>query len=370
MVKKFFNIFNILINLLFVALFLLSGLSTQISPEKFILPAYLGLVFLPLMLINILFVFFWAIKLKWYFVFSLFVLILMYGNIRNDFPLNGSKKNIIAPNDTCTHVKILTYNVKLFDFFKKIKGQNHYNKTVDYILKQNADVVCLQEFGYYNTDHFLTADNILSSFNTIYKYHHICYHLSFNDKSTYGVATFSKYPILNKGDIDYNSKYNHTIYSDIQFNDRIIRLFNCHLESNQLTFDDKKRMMQLVDSTSKKSFSETTGLLTRKLGAAYRRRAHQADMVAEEIKKSPYEVIVCGDFNDTPISYAYKKVRGNLSDVFVDTSSGLGISYNELPFLYRIDYIFHSKTLSAGKFKVDKEKLSDHYPVSCTINLN
>lgn len=370
MVKQVFNIISLVLNLLFVVLLLLSGFSTNISPEKYTIPAYLGLAFLPLVIINILFIFYWGIKLKWYFVFSLAVILLLSGNIRNIFPFNSEKDNTENLTDSTHQFTVLSYNVKLFDFYKKSASQENHNPTLDYIIKRDADIVCLQEFGYYNSNEFLSASDILSTFSKKYKYKHIVYHLNWGGKSTYGVATFSKYPIIKKHDIEYESKYNHTIYTDLKIHGDTIRVFNCHLESNQLTLDDKKKMLEVIDSTSKEKISDATGTLIKKLGAAYKRRALQANLVSEKVKENQYPTLVIGDFNDSPISYAYKTIRGNLSDAFVETSTGMGISYNELPFLFRIDYILFSQQLSVGRFKIDKTKLSDHYPISCTIQIN
>jgi len=356
-------------NILAIGCLLLSGYSTQISPERFVLPSFLGLAFLPLVILNILFVIFWIIKLRWYFVFSLLALLLVYGNLKNIFPLNSSNKNRIAINDS-TQFTLLSYNVKLFDFYKKSAKLKSYNKTVDYILKRDADIVCLQEFGYFNSSGYLNAANLLSVFAKKYKYRHIEYYLNSDQRSTYGVATFSKYPIVKKKGIDYDSKFNFTICSDIQIREKTIHLINCHLESNQLTLDDKKKMFELVDSASQKKIVLTAGLFLRKLGTASKLRAHQVDVISNALKEYPSDVVLCGDFNDTPISYTYQKIKGDsLIDVFASTCSGLGISYNELPFLFRIDYIFHSKNISAGMFKVDKVKYSDHYPISCVIDL-
>lgn len=353
-----------------MVLLLISGFSTNISPEKYVIPGYLGLAFLPLLIVNILYVFYWAIKLNWNFVISLAVIILLSSHIGNIFPINSEKNNTINLTDSTQQFSVLSYNVKLFDFYKKDKELDNKNEIVDYILNQDADIVCLQEFGYYNSNEFLSASDILTSFAKKYKYRQIVYQLNWGGKSTYGVATFSKFPIVRKHDIQYDSKYNHTIYSDIKIFGDTIRVFNCHLESNQLTLDDKKKMFDLVDSTSQKNISETTGALSKKLGSAYKKRAQQANMVAEKIEESKYDVIVLGDFNDSPISYTYKTIRGELEDAFTETSTGLGISYNELPFLYRIDYILYSKTFSTGNFIIDKTKLSDHYPISCTMQIN
>jgi endonuclease/exonuclease/phosphatase family metal-dependent hydrolase len=350
-------------------MFLIAGVASYINPASFVLPSYASLLFLPLLLINIIFFLFWALRLKWFLVFPLVAIACMWSNIHAEFPIHKQSANKIINNDSSA-ISILSYNVKLFDFYKKSKTAENYNKILDYVLDRDADVVCLQEFGYYNTNDFLSGDDILNAMKSKYPYHHIMYHLSDNQKSTYGVATFSKFPIIKKGEVNYGSAFNHTIYSDIKIDTTIVRLFNCHLESNRLTINDKKKMVELIDSTSQEKISETASQLGRKLGAASKKRALQADSVAQKISQSPYPAIVCGDFNDTPISYTYRKMKGGLTDVFATTSSGLGITYNELPFLFRIDYIFHDKSLQSGNFKIDKTNLSDHYPISCDIQIN
>jgi endonuclease/exonuclease/phosphatase family metal-dependent hydrolase len=203
-----------------------------------------------------------------------------------------------------------------------------------------------------------------------YPYRHFSYHKNPKSNSVYGVATFSKFPIVGKNKIEYFSDYNNTTYSDIDVNGKVIRLFNCHFESNRLSLDDKKKMKELVgEDINQNKLKTTTGLLGRKLGAAYVKRAFQADVVADEIARSPYPVIVCGDFNDTPVSYTYSRIRGDLADAFTETSTGMGISYNEFPFWFRIDYIFHNPQFRAGNFKVDRVEYSDHYPISCDLQI-
>lgn len=98
-------------------------------------------------------------------------------------------------------------------------------------------------------------------------------------------------------------------------------------------------------------------------------RAFQARKVADHIKKSPYPVIVCGDFNDTPVSYAYRKVKGELKDAFVEAGWGISNSYNgELP-SFRIDYILHDKKFKAVNYSRDRVVYSDHFPVRCRLSM-
>lgn len=367
--KRFLKILNLSINSLAIVCLLLSAYSTFISPEKFVIPSFLSLVFLPLLLINVLFVAFWIVELKWFFVLSLASIILTYGNFKNTLPFKSKEKSQFTLNDS-TQFTLLSYNVKLFDFYKKNNKLENLNKTLAYIIEEDADVVCLQEFGYLNAKAYLNDTDIFAIMAKKYKYKHVQYNMNPNRFSTYGVATFSKYPMVNNRRLNYKSKFNLTICSDILIGNKTVHLFNCHLESNQLTLDDRKKMSEVVDNNiDQEKIKGTTGLLLRKLGTAYKRRAHQADIVADAINEYDSSVIVCGDFNDSPVSYTYTTVKGDLVDVFINSSSGLGITYNELPFLFRIDYILHSKNLSSGKFKIDKVRYSDHYPISCVIDL-
>jgi endonuclease/exonuclease/phosphatase family metal-dependent hydrolase len=94
------------------------------------------------------------------------------------------------------------------------------------------------------------------------------------------------------------------------------------------------------------------------------------DILSAHIRQSPYPTIVCGDFNDTPVSYTYHKMRGKLVDAFIESGSGIGNTYlGNFP-SFRIDYIFHSKSFRSCCFRTDRINMSDHYPVMCTLSLN
>jgi endonuclease/exonuclease/phosphatase family metal-dependent hydrolase len=109
--------------------------------------------------------------------------------------------------------------------------------------------------------------------------------------------------------------------------------------------------------------------LLRRLKRAFVRRAPQAEMVAEHIRKCRYPVIVCGDFNDTPFSYTYNTVKGNLNDAFIECGNGFGKTYNGIFPSFRIDYILHSGSLVPSGYYTHSESYSDHFPVSCFFEL-
>ena len=159
-----------------------------------------------------------------------------------------------------------------------------------------------------------------------------------------------------------------SIYSDIKINGRIIRVVNNHLESNRITENDKEMPLKLKDNFDAENLTGMTLHLSKKLGAAYKLRAAQADIVAKSIAESPYKVLVCGDFNDVPASYAYTKVKGNLKDAFSEIGNGFGWTFNPRFYGFRIDYVFYDSTaFRPVKFYSDKVNYSDHYPVLCDI---
>jgi len=147
---------------------------------------------------------------------------------------------------------------------------------------------------------------------------------------------------------------------------------NNHLESFKLTAEDRSKYTDMITNANFESFEEFSGALQQKLGQAFRIRAKQSETIAAEIRKeNGYYTIVCGDFNDTPLSYARNTLKGSLIDAYEESGTGFGISYNQNYFYFRIDHILHSITMDASNCCVDTSiKLSDHYPIYCYLKLH
>ncbi|MFA5046149.1 MAG: endonuclease/exonuclease/phosphatase family protein [Paludibacter sp.] len=352
-------------NIMAVFIMILAMIGTVLSPEKFVYVAYLTLAFPFIVAINIAFVLFWILSRNWFFLASLSLLIFSASEIGDTFPIHLGKTEIIQVHHP---IQILTYNTMGSGEQKKHK-KNKPNKVIQYILDSNADIVCLQEFTVSSNDEYLTYEDIMRIF-TKYPYKHIQFNYNQNKRQS-GVATFSKYPIINKHKINYQSGFNGSIYSDININGKIVRFVNNHLESNKITESDKEMPIQLKNDFNTANLSGVTLKFSRKLGSAYKLRAHQADEVSKVINSSPYKVIVCGDFNDVPSSYAYTKIKGKLKDTFSEIGNGFGWSFNEKFYHFRIDYILYDSTeFSPVEYKMDKVNYSDHYPVFCELNIN
>jgi len=348
MFKNFVKIILLIVNIVVVIAMLIPAFSQYFPPSEFPFLSYFGLFFLPLVLLNVFFALFWIIKLKIYAAIPIIAILLVSGDIRTSFSLFKQKQE-----NTETGVKVLTYNVMLFNYYDK------KSKTIDYINNSGADIVCLQEFGWHrNGKEFLSKEKIISSL-TNYPYYHI--NIALDEQNvTYGIATFSKFPIINKQLIDYESYFNSSIYSDLKIGNDTIRVFNNHLESNRLSKKEKEKLVEKMDS-------EIINQMTKKMSVAAAIRAKQANTIAGEIDKSPYPVIVCGDFNDIAVSYSYKKISKNLQDTFIGSGKGLGITFSDKQYRFRIDYILLNQNFKYYEYHIDKVTYSDHYPVFCNV---
>jgi endonuclease/exonuclease/phosphatase family metal-dependent hydrolase len=283
--------------------------------------------------------------------------------ISNYYPFHLKTKNIPENNV----IKVLSYNVMSFAY--KDHTEESPNKIIEYIARSEADIVCLQEYMASTRDNLMSSKDIANALN-MYPY---IVEMSFTPQSNkrykYGLAILSKYPITNSKRIKFTSTYNGSSMHEISIKGRKILLVNNHLESFKLTTEDRTKFTDMFASFGE--FEEFRGAIQQKLGRAFKTRAQQADRIVDEIqKKNSLYTIVCGDFNDTPLSYSHRKIRSNLSDAYAETGLGPGISYNQNLFLFRIDNIFHSSNLVAFNCTVDRSvKLSDHYPIYCYFKI-
>jgi endonuclease/exonuclease/phosphatase family metal-dependent hydrolase len=179
----------------------------------------------------------------------------------------------------------------------------------------------------------------------------------------------SKYPMISRGDIVFedplNIDNNYCIFADIVKGKDTFRIYNVHLQSIKFKKDEYQVFSDSVHKIKEKK--STAQLLLEKLRIAYPKRAEQARLVVEHMQQSPFPIIICGDFNDTPMSYTYNIFNGLYTDAFRNASSGLGVTYAGKVPAGRIDYIFHTKNLHSGNFEIQQEVYSDHRAITCKI---
>ncbi len=348
-------------NVLVVVLLVAAAYSDRVSPNTVLLFSYLGLGFPILCVLNLCFVIYWLFLGEWRLLLvGLCAFLVCQGAVRRYFPFHSRTKDIPKGNV----LKVLTYNVMGFAY--KDHTKKSPNEIIDYIAASGADVVCLQEYTVGKQGNLLTSKKVYEALK-MYPYHSVVpIHLMGN--MTTGIAVFSKYPISASRRIKYESESNASSIHELNVNGKKLTLINNHLESFKLTMEDRSRYTAFLKNINTDTFDGIKGSLAQKLGPAFKIRAGQAEAVAAEIAaaKGDY-VLVCGDFNDTPISYAHRTIQGPLVDSFAESGKGLGVTFNQNIFRFRIDNILHSKNMKSVNCTVDKIRYSDHYPLWCCL---
>lgn len=283
----------------------------------------------------------------------------------NSFQFKG--RNINDESTLQKPLRVMSYNTRMFDYYNHSGIKGAPDEIFNFILQQNPDVVCFQEYFTSLKKNEYTPTQIIARFRQ-YGYRHVEYLKPRTGNTGYGLATFSKYPITNSGAIRFEKSNNQAIYSDVDVNGTKVRVFNNHLES--IGFKDGD--LSVLDTLGfRMNEYQRRGLrnISQKLTRAFAMRSNQAEALARHITNSPYPVIVCGDFNDTPVSYVYRTMRGSMKDAFREAGVGFGGTYNGRLPSFRIDYIFYSPQFQAYNFKRFPIKYSDHFPIMVTIDL-
>jgi len=317
-----------------------------------------------LLFINIIFTVVWIRYKKWRFLFSLIAILLGWNHLAAFFQLNLNKE---SEENYREKFSVLSYNVRLFDLYNWSNNKSTKAKIFDFLEAEKPDIMCFQEFYYDETKNFVTLESI-KEFEHV-NYYHAEYTFEVNSVYHFGIATFSKYPIINRGSMSFQNTNNICIYSDIVFGEDTIRIYNNHLQSVRLQpenynyldslkfFNENERMTGMIDIY--KRFKE-----------AYVKRAFQVEVISEHIKQSPYPVIVCGDFNDSPFSYTYRRMRSNLEDAFIEAGNGFGNTYARKFPSFRIDYLLHDEKFECVNYEKYNVYYSDHFPIKGEFIVN
>ncbi|MFV0531032.1 MAG: endonuclease/exonuclease/phosphatase family protein [Flavobacteriales bacterium] len=312
---------------------------------KVIFFSFLALALPPLFIINLFFLLFWTFytKSKKNVILSLIPVILC-SFILNRFLKIGEKEQIQGD------IAIMSYNIKEFTPYQNIyQKEDLYlfdKKYFALIEEENPDILCLQEFS--------DRGNELKS---LYPYYIL--NLKLQHKASRPLIIFSKFPIINHYTKKIKGKYTNNLFADIVIQKDTVRVVNFHMESLTL----KSTIIQ--DSTH--SILTRYSNLYSRFAKSFQLHQEQVDVIMDEVKKSPYPVILCGDFNNTPFSYEYSKVTSFLHDTYRHKGTGIVDTYHNIPIPIRIDYIFTSPTIEINSYKVIDKKISDHYPVKVSL---
>ncbi len=360
-----FSTFFKVLTVICMASLLLAYLAPFVHPNTLKILPFFGLAYPVFLTLTLILLVFWLIfRSKWA-IYTILVLIIG-GKLHFRMLALGSEPSEIPEQEQLLNV--MSYNVRLFDLYtsEQEERESYRNEIFNYIVGENPDIICFQEFYHQDKPTKYSTRDTLIQLLKVKDYHERFAH-KLRGRQNFGVSILSKYPMIAKGDIMFevadDNDFNYCIYVDIVKNMDTFRVYNVHLQSIKLQQEDNA----LFNGDTPQEKKSTLRLLIDKLRIAYPKRAEQARTVMEHVKTSPYPTIVCGDFNDTPMSYSYNQFNKVLTDAYRYCSRGIGATYVGKVPAGRIDYIFHSSDLKSTQFKIQDKALSDHLAISCKI---
>ncbi len=363
--KRFFIVVNV-----FAAILFLLGCYGYLFSPKLLWPiGFLTLTAFYFFLFLLAFIFFWLFTKPVGALISVVAILLAYKPMTNIVPLRFTHSfSKVKQQD---NIRVMSWNVAQFNVLDNKKNPQLQNQMLALINEYQPDIACFQEMV--AEDSAVTDHGHMDGF--LQKLNFRDYHYSYNRKEDFwgyahfGIIIFSKYPIINKVTKtwypnDYNSIFQ---YADVVKGQDTIRVFNIHLQS--LRFSNSN--LKYIDKPSvedKSALKESKNIIA-KFKKGFLRRQVQAERIQAELNNSPYPVIIMGDFNDVPNSYAYYTIGGNLKNAFVEKGTGLGRTFSRISPVLRIDNIFIDKKFEVNQFLRIKEKLSDHFPIMADIQM-
>lgn len=364
--RRFFRVSILLLNSLAVVALLLAYLAPYISPEKNAWLPFAGIAYPILAITNAGFVIFWLF-FRWKFALvSLIALLAGWNHLMSHLQFHGQTDTTGQPV-----VKVMSYNVRNFDLYNYDKNwktnQTRRNQILRLLHNTRPDIICFQEYVHDVNNDFNTTDTLCRMLAPVYA--DTVFNLVSRKIIKFGLATFSKYPIVGHGQIHFsNSRTNFCIFTDLLIDADTVRVYNAHFESIRLSQKDLDYTHEAATTDMDKH--KTSGKrIVSQLKAAFADRAAQTELVAAHMAGCRYPIILCTDLNDTPTSYSYRRLKNLLDDSFSDAGKGFGNTYTGVFPPLRIDFIMHSKGMRAVNFKTYDVKYSDHYPISCELTL-
>lgn len=367
--RKISRNFLILLNVVFSALFIAGCYAYAFDPVKYWFTGLLALGAFYLMLVVLFFLIFWLIVKPPLSLLSIITFVIVWSPAQNIFQFRFADDFTVKKS--AGTLRIMNWNVEHFEIGNKKEGAATKKKMLQLIRKYQPDIAFFQEMVGSETNP--KALNYIPYFRDTLGFsdYYFTYNnkLDYDDDHHFGVIVFSKYPIIHKMDVafppyDYNSTYQLV---DIKVGGDTIRTFNVHLQS--LKFDKENRnYLEQPGITGEENIRNSKSIIG-KLKTGFMLRAKQSDRIKASIDQSPYPVVVCGDFNDVPNSYAYSTIGEGLQNAFRKRGSGIGRTYSGIAPTLRIDHVFLDKDFNLNQYTRIHKKMSDHYPIIVDVEL-
>ncbi|MCB6972388.1 MULTISPECIES: endonuclease/exonuclease/phosphatase family protein [Butyricimonas] len=326
------------------------------NPNSWWIPALAGLFMPGIIFANLYLFIFWAICKKWWVLLPLITIICNYNYFTGIFQ-SPWKEDISYIKDN--EITIASYNVEGFFWIARNVKYN-IKKVVE---DNQIDILCIQE---HCEEPQQDSIAIKERFGLPYR----CVFFNRQEAwANFGITIYSRYPIIRYGEIDFNSKQNNSMWADILIKGDTIRVFNNHLQTTNVSPNSKK-YEKYKSVKDWKGQARTLVTIVEQLKENFNIRANQSIQVRQIIDTTRYPVIVCGDFNDTPVSFAYNHIAGkNITDGFRDRGKGYGHSFNGIKGLLRIDFIGYNESFIGLEYQSPRLSWSDHNPIIMKVEL-
>ncbi len=337
---------------------LLSYLSVYVNPVKFSVPLFFGLYFIPIAAINFLLFIIALINRSRSAWIPIIVLLPSLLYAETFFKIGSTP---VAEKEGIK-LKIESYNVGMFSSGanKSINRRGNRAAVMQHILNNSPQVVCLQEVY---VESKKQIDTLLQK-EYKYRYYHI---FKLRNNHYFGNLTLSKYPIAASGKISFPQSTNLSIYTDIKHYGKTLRIYNNHLESYNVSFTGLIKKFNRDNNPNGEDIRNELIEVHEKMRNTFIKRSEQVDKILSTINESNHPAIICGDFNDTPMSYTYYQLAKGRKDSFKESGSWFAGTYVPVWPLLRIDYILFPSEYEGVRHTTLKADFSDHYPVIAEI---
>lgn len=337
---SWFNKMMLFFNIVLTVLTFVAYLLPFMAPKFFPLLSVFTLIMPVMLVLNFLFFVYWLIQLKRQMLLSGIVLLLGITFINKFYKFSETNLET-APGD----FTLMSYNVRMFNLYEWFPEENIPQNIMMFVREHNPDIVCFQEYS--------SVPNVDMD---RYKYKFIYFK---EDRHKTGQAIFSKFKIVNTGDLKFKGAGNNVIFADVKKGKDTIRVYSMHMQSIRISPD----IHETIDE-------EKSKLIIKRISTAFELQQYQAEVLEKHKSECRYPMIICGDLNNSAYSYVYRSVKGTMKDSFEEAGKGFGTTYSYRYYPARIDYILADKSMTVKEFKTfDRFTNSDHFPILSRLEL-